>query len=216
MRGVYFGDFHTVADWGLILSGKTINPPTPKIVNVNIDGRDGTLDLSRALTGEMKYNNRTASFSFLVTEGSQSDRAYMIQAIINALHGQRLEIREPDFPGYYLVGECTVENTVNNKSYGSFTVTADCEPYYYSLIEMIRTIELTSTPSEIFLTNSGRKTIVPTIQVSNSVNLEYDTTKVSLGPGTFKLTSLTLKPGSNVLKASGSGTVVFTYREAVL
>jgi len=216
MRGVYFGDYHTVADWGLILSAKEINPPTPKIVRVDIDGRDGTLDLSRALTGEMKFNNRSASFSFLVTEGTQSDRAYMIQTIINSLHGQRLEIREPDFPGYYLIGECAVENTVNNKSYGSFTVTADCDPYYYSIMETVRTIDLTATPTEIVLTNSGRKILIPTITVSDSVKLEFGTSSVSLGAGTYKLTEFLLKPGPTVLSVSGAGTVVFTYREAVL
>lgn len=216
MRGVYFGDNHTVADWGLILTAKTIDPPTPKIININIDGRDGTLDLSRALTGEMKYNDREAFFSFLVTEGTQSDRSYMIQNIINAVHGQRLQIIEPDFPYLYLVGDCTVSEVVNNKAYGSFTVTATCEPYRYNVNETIRNITLTSTPTEIALVNSGRKTLIPTITVTGSVDLVINTTSVSLGAGTYKLTSLQLKNGVTLLTASGSGTVTFTYREAVL
>lgn len=216
MRGVYFGEYHTVGDWGLILSAKTIDPPSPKIVSVNIDGRDGALDLSRALTGEIKYNNRSASFTFLVTEGSQSDRSYMIQNIINVLHGQRLRIIEPDFLEYYLMGECTVSNVVNNKSYGMFTVTAECEPYRYSIIETIRTISLTSVPTEIILINTGRKNLVPAIQVNGSADIVYNDTRVSLGEGSYKLTSLILKPGSTLITVSGSGEIVFTYREAVL
>ena len=216
MRGVYFGENHTVADWGLILTAKTINPPTPKIINVNIDGRDGTLDLSRALTGEMKYNDREASFSFLVTEGSQSDRSYMINNIINAVHGRRLQIIEPDFPYLYLVGDCTVTEVVNNKAYGSFTVTAICEPYRYHINETVRNITLTSTPTEIALVNSGRRTLTPTITVSGSADLVIGTTSVSLGAGTYKLTALQLKTGVTTLTASGSGDITFTYREAVL
>lgn len=216
MRGVYFGDYHTVADWGLILSAKTINPPTPKIVNVEIDGRDGTLDLSRALTGEMKYSNREAFFSFLVTEGTQADRAYMIRSITNAIHGQRLKIIEPDFPDQYLIGECSVSESINNKAYGSFNVTANCEPYRYNTIETIRTVALTDTPTEIVLVNGGRKNLIPTIQVYGSTNLVYDDTSVSLSEGTYKLTSLVLKPGPNILKVSGTVAVIFTYREAML
>lgn len=216
MRGVYFGDYHTVNDWGLILSGKTIDPPTPKIVSINIDGRDGTLDLSRALTGEMRYNNRSASFTFLVTEGTQSDRAYMIRNIVNAVHGRRLQIIEPDFPDYHLIGECTVSNIANNKAYGSFTVSADCEPYYYYNNEIIRTLAVNNETSEIALTNSGQKIVTPTIQIIGSINLVFDNTSVSLSEGTYKLTSLLLNPGATVIEVSGSGAVIFTYREAVL
>lgn len=216
MRGVYFGNYHTVADWGLILTAKTINPPTPKIVTVNVDGRDGTLDLSRALTGDIKFNDRVASFSFLVTEGSQSDREYMIHTIINALHGQRLRIIEPDFPYLYLVGECSVNNVKNTKAYGSFTVSATCEPYKYLIDEINRTIALSTTPTSVVLNNTGRKILIPTVTVSDSALLVIGTTSVSLSEGTYKLTSLLLQPGANVVTVSGSGTVRFTYREAVL
>lgn len=216
MRGVYFGDYHTVNDWNLILSEKTIDPPTPKIVSINIDGRDGTLDLSRALTGEMMYENRSASFTFLITEGNQNDRASLIQTIINEIHGRRLQIIEPDSPDYYLIGECTVSDVINNKAYGSFTVSADCEPYYYYSNETIRTLAVNNESIEIVLTNSGRKNIIPVIQIIGSIDLVYDNTSVSLSEGTYKLTSLSLKPGATIVKVSGSGAVVFSYREARL
>jgi len=216
MRGVYFGDHHTVADWGLILSAKKIDPPTPKIVTVDVDGRDGSLDLSRALTGEMKFNDREASFSFLVTEGTQSDREYMIQTITNAIHGRRLNIIEPDFLDKYLIGECVVTNVMNNKAYASFDVVATCEPYRYSVNETIRAIPLTSTVSDIILVNRGRKNLIPSIKVEGNVNLTFGETKVALSAGTYKLTGLTLTPGETILSASGSGVITFTYREAVL
>jgi phage-related protein len=216
MRGVYFGNYHTVEDWGLILSAKSIDPPTPKIVNRNVDGRDGTLDLSRALTGDMKFNDREASFSFLVTEGKQSDRDNMIRNIINAVHGKRLNIIEPDDLDHYFIGECTVKEVYNDKAYGSFTVTAECDPYRYSVNETIRRVTLSTTPIEVVLTNNGRRTLVPTITVSDSVNLVFGTTSASLSAGTHKLSSLALKNGTTALKVSGSGTVTFSYREAML
>lgn len=216
MRGVYFGDYHTVADWGLILSAKNINPPTPKIVNVDIDGRDGTLDLSRALTDDIKFNDREASFSFLVTEGTQSDREYMIQNIINTIHGKRLKIIEPDFLDLYLIGECIVSDVINDKAFGSFTVSATCEPYRYYIDEVNRVITASATPVNVVLNNTGRKTVTPMVTVEGSVNLEFGSSKVGLETGTYKLSNLLLKSGSNIVTVSGSGTVVFTYREAVL
>lgn len=216
MRGVQFGDYHTVDDWGLILSAKSLNPPTPKIVTVNIDGRDGTLDLSRALTDDIRFNTREASFTFLITEGSQSDRESVIYNVINAIHGQRLQIIEPDSPDLYLIGECSVSNVVNNKAYGSFNVKATCEPYRYNIDEINRVINATTTPTDVILTNTGRKTVTPIITVSGSASLKFGSTNAVLDSGTYKLPSLILKTGATIVTVSGSGTVTFSYREAVL
>ena len=216
MRGVYFGDYHTATDWGLILSAKDIQPPTPKIISVNIDGRDGVLDLSRALTGELKYNNRSASFTFLITEGTPSDREELLQEIINTIHGKILQIIEPDFPEYYLLGECSIKSVNNNKSYGSFTVSANCEPYKYYVDEVNRVISASSSSTDVILSNRGRKTLTPTITVDGSVNLVTNSTSVALSTGTYKLTTLTLPPGSTIVSVSGSGIVTFSYREAIL
>ncbi len=216
MRGVQFGEYHTADDWGLILNAKTINPPAPKYVRVSVDGRDGDLNLSRTLTGDMKYSNRDVSFTFLVTDGTQATREELINEIINLIHGNELEIIEPDDLEHYFLGECSVGNVRNDRAYGSFVVSANCEPYRYAIDEVNRTITATSTPSDIILTNTGRKRLIPTVKVTDSVNLEFGTTKLSLGAGTYKLTSLVLIPGANTVTVSGSGSVTFTYREGVL
>lgn len=216
MRGIKFGEHHTADDWGLILNAKVINTPAPKYVKVSVDGRDGDLNLSRTLTGDMKYSNREASFTFLVTDGSQEERAELINEIVNLIHGNELQIIEPDDPDHFLIGECSVNSIQNSKSYGSFIVSADCEPYRYGIEEIKRTITASATESNLVLTNNGRKTLIPTVTVTGTVNLTIGTTKVSLGAGTYKLTSLILRPGSNVVGVSGSGAITFTYREGVI
>ena len=216
MRGVKFGDHHTADDWGLILNAKVINTPAPKYVKISVDGRDGDLNLSRTLTGDMKYSNREASFTFLVTDGSQEERAELISEIVNLIHGNELQIIEPDDPDHFLLGECSVNSIQNSKSYGSFIVSAVCEPYRYANEEIRRTITASATESNVVLTNSGRKTLIPTVTVTGTVNLTIGTSKVSLGAGTYKLTSLILRPGSNVVGVSGSGSITFTYREGVI
>ena len=216
MRGVKFGDYHTYEDWKLILNAKNISPPSPKIVKVQVDGRDGDINLSRTLTGEMKYSNREASFTFLVTEGSQEEREELINSIVNLLHGNELKIIEPDDLDHYLIGEIVVTKTTNDKAYGTIEISADLEPYRYSISEVNRTITASETKVDVVLNNTGRKTVTPTLTVDGSINLEFGSSSASLETGTYKLSNLNLRSGGTVVTISGTGSVVFTYREAVI
>lgn len=216
MRGVYFGDYHTNNDWGLIFNSKKLDPPTPKVVKVSVDGRDGDLDLSEALTGEIRYENRSASFTFLITEGSQADREYMLNVIINAIHGKTHNIILPDDLEHYLIGRCSVSDVTNDRAFGSFTVSADCDPFRYSVYETKRTIDLTNTPVAIALSNSGRKTIIPTLVVENTASISFGNTDLSLGAGTYQIPALKLASGITTITVSGAGSLALSYREAVL
>lgn len=216
MRGITIGEIHTANDWGLILNEKTVTPPEPKYVKVSIDGRDGDLNLSRALTGDLHYNNRSLSFLFLLVDGSQTEREEKLSEIVNLIHGTEQTIILPDDITYYFVGECKISEVRNDKAYGSFRMDVDAEPYKYSINEIKRVIELSSTSKEVVLRNVGRKTLVPTIEVTGSVTIEYGSSKTTLGAGTFKLIDLQLPTGNTIVTVSGSGSVTFSYREAVL
>lgn len=216
MRGIQIGEYHTADDWDLIMTSKTINPPQPKLVKVSVEGRDGDLDLSRALTSDIKYENREASFSFLATEGTQAERNELIRTITRAIHGKELKIIDPDNDDYYLFGECSVSDVSNNKAYGSFTVTANCEPYYQAINEVNRILAPSGNPYQVVLSNIGDKTLTPTLTVDDNINLEFGTSKVSLGKGTYKLASLRLPPGDTIITMTGAGFVYVKYREAVL
>lgn len=216
MRGVYFGDYHTNNDWGLILNSKELDPPTPKVVKVSVDGRDGDLDLSEALTGEIRYENRSASFTFLITEGSQADREYMLNTIINAIHGRTHKIILPDDLEHYLLGRCSISDVMNDRAFGSFIVSADCDPYRYSVYETKRTIDLSDTPVSIALSNSGRKTIIPTVVVDNTASISFGNTDLVLGAGTYQIPALKLASGITTITVSGVGSLTLSYREAVL
>lgn len=221
MRSVKFGNHHTAEDWDLILNAMSIAPPTPKTNKISIEGRDGDINLSRALTGEMRFENREASFTFLSTEGTHAEREALSTEIISVIHGEELKIITPDKLGYYLLGECKISDISNNKSYMTIVVTADCEPYYYAVNETKREISISGEESkDIVLLNRGRKTVVPTIHIEteseDGVNLSFDTTSVSLGAGDYQLPGLQLKTGATTITVTGSGAVTFSYREAVL
>ena len=216
MRGIQISGYHTADDWNLIMTAKKINPPEPKLVKVAVNGRDGDLNLSRTLTGEIMYKNRDASFSFLLTDGTQEERQDLIKTITRAVHGKELQIIEPDNEDYYLFGECSIENVVNHKAYGSFTISAECEPYYQAINEVNRILAPSSKPFDVVLSNIGDKILTPVLTVEDNINLEFGTTKVSLGQGTYKLTALKLPPGDTIVTMTGAGFVYVKYREAVL
>ena len=66
LRGLQFGDYHTADDWNLILHEKIVAPPVPKTNYVSVSGRDGDLDLTEALSDVVNYQDRKASFTFLL------------------------------------------------------------------------------------------------------------------------------------------------------
>lgn len=218
-RGIQFGNYHTADDWDLILHTKTLTPPKPKAYYVSVPGRDGDLDLSEALTGDVHYENRIAVFSFIASDGTYSDREDLLSEIVAKIHGKRLQIIDPDYPGYYLSGRCTVTERTNINAYGTLTVEANCDPYKYALEETTRHVVITPSDGTISVvcTNTGRQTVTPKITVTGyAVTLTFGSTTTTLSEGTFILPALQFPAGTTTMRVSGNGTVAFTYREAIL
>ena len=210
-------NYNTWYDWGLIITAKDISSPEPKTNYVNIDGASGSLDLSEALTGEVTYHDRILTASFWTDQGARMDREILLRDIKVALHGRKVKIIDPDDPEHYLTGRITISGVVNNLAYASFTITATCEPWRYSLEESQRTINLDLTAKKLVIYNHGVKTLTPEIELTSGAYLEYDGKVVPLNDGTYRLTDFKLRRGVNVVKVSGSsGTITFKYREADL
>ena len=68
MIGVTIGEKHSYNDWGLILSSKIISPPKPKLNQISVPVRDGTIDLTETLTEDIKFEDRMISLTFSVVE----------------------------------------------------------------------------------------------------------------------------------------------------
>lgn len=218
LRGVQFGDYHTAEDWNLIMNEKTVSPPVPKTTYVSVPGRDGDLDLTTALSGIVNYENRKAEYIFLLTNGSQLDREELIAEIIGALNGQSMEIIDTDdYPDYYMIGRLTVSETMNNNAYGSVKVEANCQPWRYAINSTTKTVTVTSSDGtvSVILSNKGYRTVTPTITVTGTITLTYGSTSQSLSAGTYTFPGLMLSPGANTVTVAGSGTIAFTYQEAI-
>lgn len=209
--------FNTWYDWRLVLTNKSVTPPDPKTNCIEIDGRDGTLDLSESLTGEITYKDRTVSASFWTSEGSFNERAFLLRKIVTTLHGKKIKIIEPDDPDHYFYGRVKVKSLNNILPYATFTIEATCEPWRYSIDDTVRTIEVNSQiVTNAVIHNNGVKTLSPVITVTGSVDIIYNGVKTSLTAGSYKIFDIKLRQGVNVIGISGNGSATFTYKEADL
>jgi len=209
MKGVKFGDFHSWDDFSLILSEKKIGTPPPKTEVIDIPGGDGVLDLTE-FSGETKYNNRTLEFVFS-TKVPQSEFLDLFSRVQNALHGQKMRIVLDEDAEWYYVGRITVSEWKANKAIGKLTIDCDCEPYKTKINETVVFVEV-AEETTVNLSNS-KKRVVPTIDITGTVNLTYGANYYALTDGRYDLPAVLLENGNNTIILSGTGTATFTYLE---
>lgn len=218
LRGVQFGDYHTAEDWNLILHEKIVSPPVPKTNYVSVPGRDGDLDLTEALSEVVNYQDRKASYTFLLTDGTHADRVELISQIIGVLHGQRVQIVDTDdYPDYYMIGRLTVTDVSNSNAYGILKIEAVCQPWRYAINQKTKVVTVTASDGTVTvtMTNSGYKIVAPTLTVTGSITLTYGSTSTTLSAGTYILAGLRFTPGVNTVTVAGTGSITISYQEAI-
>lgn len=218
LRGVQFGNYHTAEDWGLIMHEKIVSPPVPKTNYVSVPGRDGDLDLTEALSGVVNYQDRKALYTFLLTDGTHADRVELISQIIGVLHGQSVQIIDTDdYPDYYMIGRLTVTDVSNSNAYGVLKIEAVCQPWRYAINQKSKsvTVSASSGTVTVTMTNSGYKTVAPTLTITGSVTITYGSTSTTLSAGTYILAGLRFTPGVNTVTVAGAGTITISYQEAI-
>lgn len=209
---------YDTAEHGWTLTGWRLEAAEQKTNYIEKPNGDGSWDLTTALSdGIVKYKDRPLTASFECSEGTRLEREALIRQMINQLDGMKVEIRLPDDDYHYVMGRLHVVREYNDLAHAAVTVTATCEPWKYSIAETIVTVAATETKQRVTLYNGGRRAVVPLITVTgSSVLLEYGTASQAFSSGEYKWPHVLLTTGSLSLTYSGSGTVTFTYREAVL
>ena len=131
-HSIYFGDYNTWDEWHLVPSSRpTPSVPTVRTNYVNIPGRNGSLDMSEALTGYPLYDDRTIEGEFILYDQSLNWMD-VYQDIMAKLHGKRMKIRLTDDMNYYYNGRVTVGDFASNSDFSSITISATVEPYKYN------------------------------------------------------------------------------------
>ena len=212
MKGITFGEFHSYRDLRLILSEKEIGAPHVKTKLIEVEGADGSIDLTDFF-GEPKYGDVTHKFTFS-TIVPRSDFTTQYSEIKNALHGKKLRIVDDDDPSFYYVGRCYVSSFTSANGVGTISVECECEPYKYKLQPTIMSVTVNGT-ADITLTNS-RKRAVPEITTTASMTFVFGNGSWAKGAGTFTIPELELVQGENHVTVTGVGNITFTWQEGDL
>lgn len=226
-NGVTINGKHSYDDYGLILTSKTISAPEAQIKKVDVPGRNGQIDFSEVLTGDVRYNNRTISMTFH-TNKKPLEWADFISELRNEIQEIKTRIIFDDDLAFYWYGRVNIEFS-NSGNQGTVNMTADVDPYKYNIttsednwlwdpfdfetgvINNYKDIEVTGTYS-VDLECSG-KVQTPIIIVSAQMTATLDnTTTVTLNPGQNVVYDFVLDKGNHTMEFVGTGTVSIIYR----
>ncbi|MCO7172562.1 phage tail family protein [[Clostridium] scindens] len=226
--GVTIGDKHTFKDWGLICTKIEISDPERKTYYVSIPGRDGDLDLSEALSGEIQYGMREIAMQFIRREQKHERWHVKSSDIYDFCHGQHKKIILDSDRNYYYEGRMIVETSKDFKGVEEFTITAEAMPYKcerYGSLErwvwndfsfedgIIRDYRNLQVDEALTLMIPGRrKKAVPVFECSSEMVLTYGGVDYTLPAGKSKILDLQLGEGEHFLAFTGTGTVSVDYR----
>lgn len=200
-------------DWGIVLTKAEIPLPKPKVTTVNIMGSDGVLDLSEALTGDIKYEVRQVKLTFeLMDDERYTD---LLTEISNYLHGKNITFTLTNDDNFYYHGRASINSWECSRRKGNIVITVDCDSYKMEVNETVITIPLTSTPTYYTL-NNLRKVVCPVIDVSNNAQVVFNGNTYTLTQGKQQVVDIQLVEGDNLISVSGTGTIQFTYRRGAL
>lgn len=215
--GITFGTHHTWKDWGLYLTGPaSISLPTVRTNYADIPGRDGQLDLSTVLDGEVHYEPRDFSAP-LMSLASPEEWPGLYSEILNAIHGQSLKIILDEDPDWYYIGRVALESP----SYDGvwlFEIAGSLYPYKLKATETSVTAPLTDADADISL-SCDRRPVVPTITTTAETVLTWGADSYTVNAGAHQLPGIRLTQGTHTLKArttSGAGEITITYQEGSL
>ena len=221
-RSVRLGDYDTATDGLWTLAALDFSEPDMEQNQVQVPGRArGPLDLSMLLTeGEPCYGARTLSITLECSEGDRAARAERISDMVNRLHGRRVDIVLPDYPGRYATGRVSVKQSYNDLAHAAVEVSGTCEQWLYSASESQVKVQASTAENTVEIQNGGAMTVVPVLEVTaeegQNILLQYGASSASFSAGTYTWPALWLTPGTHELTYSGAGTLTIKYREAVL
>ena len=221
---------NTYDEWGLVpMSPPVIEPPEVKTTYVDLPASHGVLDYTSLLLAETPYGQREGSWDFYVKAGASWASVY--SNLMNYLHGEKHTVILEDDPHFMYTGRLFVDDWKSDKNYSRITIRYNLDPFKYSVVnseesdwlwndlfaEVIRYGRFTVSGSKYrnFI-NEGMKVTIPTFTCQNAMSVEFGGVTYTLMPGKNYNANLALEPGDNIMKFTGNGDVVVSYREVSL
>ena len=220
MGKVFFDGKDIYTEYGLLLASKSISLPEVRTNMIDVPGRDGLLDASEVLTGEVTYKNRTIELKLTgVDTVSGKKWPATISDFCNKVHGKRVKVTFPEDTTHYYSGRCSVGKVGLVKMMQTIPVTVDCDPWKYKNAKTtVSRDDLGTAYKQLSLPNE-RRPVIPIITVAQDTTLLWGSSTINISAGDHILPAIRLAAGSNTLKAkvaSGTGSITVTYQEASL
>ena len=220
MGKVFFDGKDTYTEYGLLLASKSISLPEVRTNMIDVPGRDGLLDASEVLAGEVTYKNRTIELKLTGVDAVTGKKwPATISDFCNKVHGKRVKITFPEDTTHFYSGRCSVGQVELVKMMQAIPVTVDCDPWKYKNSKTtVSRSDLSTSYKQLSLPNE-RRPAIPIITVAQDTTLLWGSSTINISAGDHILPAIRLAAGSNTLKAkvaSGTGSITVTYQEASL
>lgn len=212
MITVQFDDIDLKKRYSLTLEEFDIGIPEPKFVTVDVPGRNGELDMSLAITGNIMYHNRIIQLQFGITgsekvcEGKRNTFMYEYQM-------KKVKLKFSHLTGYF-VGVVMVEKVTRENQHYTLLVKVNCEPYRYMDEDFDQTITLSSNRVSMPFVNLAMPSPV-TIRTTGNAVIEFNRKQYRVNKGEHQL-GIVFQPGMNQVTLSGSGSIRIMYQMGVL
>lgn len=126
------GRQYDTRDLELILTDVEISDPVARRYEVDVPGRDGTLDLTEALGG-VYFANRTVKLSFACVNFTTQKHHLLASSLRNLFDGRTVRCTLSDDLAYFWRGRCQVDAERPGAETTDVTITIDAEPHKYSI-----------------------------------------------------------------------------------
>lgn len=225
-NGVMFGEYHSLDDLGLIFNTKTISEPKAQTKLVSVPSRNGLIDMTEVLTGDVRYEDRTISMSFTITDNVNRWESKRME-LANLFHGQRMRIVFDDDEAFYWLGRVTVGDLKPSKSVATITIKATVDPYKYNIttseddwlwnpfdfefgiINETADIEVDGTKTVVIV--GGQRWENPIITSDAEMTVTFDGVTYDIVEGSQVIYDIVIEEGENELVFNGNGTVSINY-----
>lgn len=224
-NGVTIGNKHSYNDFGLIMTSKNISAPEPQLKTVSVPGRNGFIDMSEVLTGNVRYNPRTIQLEFY-TDKAPLEWTSFASDLHNAFQGQKMRIIFDDDIAFYWLGRTELELT-NSGRRATLTLTATVDPYKYNITSSSEDwlwdpfdfeYGVINETADIVVNGSKSITIAalqrwenPVIVSSAPMTVTFNGATYSIAEGSQVMYDIIIEAGDNTLTFSGNGTVTVNY-----
>lgn len=218
LYGISINGVNVLEKYGLCLLADAVIPaPSPRETRYTVPGMDGSIDASRALTGEPVFDDVEIQFTLFAGK-PDAELSSIRTELLNSYHGRRVKVVFPPNAAHYRMGTLKI-GAVSEYNSGRIPVTMLADPWRYKLAPTtVARSDLGTAYKQLSLLNE-RRPVIPTITVEQATTLLWGGSTITLSAGTYRRADICLAAGPNILKAkvaSGAGSISVEYQEASL